>query len=210
VGIRLETVSIEPMFSAYLEALRPLFADRPFDVAEENLQARIRGALLMAVSNKFGPLVLATGNKSEIAVGYATLYGDMCGGLAPIGDLVKRRVYELARHLNTLAPRIPERVLAKAPSAELRPNQKDEDSLPPYAQLDRAVELHVDEGLDAPRMVAAGVEPGLAERVVRMVQRAEYKRRQGAPILKITRKSFGPGRRLPIANGWDACQSRRM
>jgi NAD+ synthetase len=210
VGIRLETVSIEPMFSAYIEALRPLFADRPFDVAEENLQARIRGALLMAVSNKFGPLVLATGNKSEIAVGYATLYGDMCGGLAPIGDLVKRRVYELARHLNTLAPRIPERVLAKAPSAELRPNQKDEDSLPPYAQLDRAVELHVDEGLDAPRMVAAGVEPGLAERVVRMVQRAEYKRRQGAPILKITRKSFGPGRRLPIANGWDACQSRRM
>jgi len=204
LGLRLETVSIEPMFSAYLEALRPLFADRPFDVAEENLQARIRGALLMAVSNKFGPLVLATGNKSEIAVGYATLYGDMCGGLAPIGDLVKRRVYELARHLNSLAPRIPERVLTKAPSAELRPNQKDEDSLPPYEQLDRAIELHVDEGLDVPQMVVAGVEAGLAERVVRMVQRAEYKRRQGAPILKVTRKSFGPGRRLPIANGWDA------
>jgi NAD+ synthase (glutamine-hydrolysing) len=201
-GIRLDTVSIEPAFGAYLESLRPVFGDCPFDIAEENLQARIRGALLMAVSNKFGPLLLTTGNKSEIAVGYATLYGDMCGGLAPIGDLVKRRVYELARHLNALAPRIPERVLAKAPSAELRPDQKDEDSLPPYPTLDRVVELHVEQGLDVPELVAAGVECALAERVARMVQTAEYKRRQGAPVLKVTRKAFGPGRRLPIANAW--------
>jgi NAD+ synthetase len=201
-GIRLDEVSIEPAFTAQLQSLAPLFGDRPFDLAEENLQARIRGALLMAVSNKFGPLLLTTGNKSEIAVGYATLYGDMCGGLAPIGDLVKRRVYELARHLNRIAPRIPERVLTRPPSAELRPDQRDEDSLPPYAQLDRAVELHVEEGLDVPQLIAAGVSPALAERVARMVRGAEFKRRQGAPILKVTRKAFGPGRRLPIANRW--------
>jgi NAD+ synthase (glutamine-hydrolysing) len=206
-GIRLDTVPIEPLFTAYLEALRPVFADRPFGVAEENLQARIRGALLMAVSNKFGPLLLATGNKSEIAVGYATLYGDMCGGLAPIGDLVKRRVYDLARHLNTLAPRIPARVLERPPSAELRPDQKDEDSLPPYAVLDRVIELHVDQGLDLPELIASGVERATAERIVRLVEAAEYKRRQGAPILKLTRKSFGPGRRLPIASGWSGAGS---
>jgi len=209
VGLRLQTVPIEPMFAAYLAALRPIFADRPFDVAEENLQARIRGALLMAVSNKFGPLLLATGNKSEIAVGYATLYGDMCGGLAPIGDLVKRRVYELARRLNILAPRIPERVLARPPSAELRPDQKDEDSLPPYALLDRVIELHVDQGLDLPELVAAGIDHAHAERIVRLVESAEYKRRQGAPILKLTRKSFGPGRRLPIASGWSGAGRTR-
>jgi NAD+ synthetase len=202
LGVRLETIPIEPMFAAYLEALRPLFGGRAFDTAEENLQARIRGALLMAASNKLGPLVLTTGNKSEIAVGYATLYGDMCGGLAPIGDLLKRRVYELARHLEGIAPRLPERVLSRAPSAELRPDQRDEDSLPPYALLDAALELHVDEGLDAPGMVARGIDRALAERVVRLVQAAEYKRRQGAPILKVTRKSFGSGRRLPIAGGW--------
>jgi NAD+ synthetase len=201
-GLRLDELSIEPAFAAQLQSLAPLFGDRPFDLAEENLQARIRGTLLMAVSNKFGPLLLTTGNKTEIAVGYATLYGDMCGGLAPIGDLVKRRVYELARHLNHLAPRIPERVLTRPPSAELRPDQKDEDSLPPYAELDRAVELHVEDGLDAPQLAAAGVAPALAERVVRMVRAAEFKRRQGAPILKLTRKAFGPGRRLPIASRW--------
>ncbi|MBN1773465.1 MAG: NAD+ synthase [Deltaproteobacteria bacterium] len=201
-GIRLDEVSIEPAFAAHLASLAPLFGDRPFDLAEENLQARIRGALLMAVSNKFGPLLLTTGNKTELAVGYATLYGDMCGGLAPLGDLVKRRVYELARHLNRLAPRIPERILVRPPSAELRPDQKDEDSLPPYAELDRAVELHVEEGLDAPQLAAAGVDPALAERVVRLVRGAEFKRRQGAPILKVTRKAFGPGRRLPIAARW--------
>ncbi|NMC71616.1 MAG: NAD+ synthase [Myxococcales bacterium] len=201
-GIRLDEVSLEPAFSACLASLAPLFGDRPFDLAEENLQARLRGVLLMAVSNKFGPLLLTTGNKSEIAVGYATLYGDMCGGLAPIGDLVKRRVYELARHINRLTPRIPERVLARPPSAELRPDQKDEDSLPPYAELDRVVELHVEQGLDVPQLVAAGVAAPLAERVARMVRAAEFKRRQGAPILKLTRKAFGPGRRLPIASRW--------
>jgi len=201
-GFRLDEISIEPAFAAHLQSLAPLFGDRPFDLAEENLQARIRGALLMAVSNKFGPLLLTTGNKTEIAVGYATLYGDMCGGLAPIGDLVKRRVYELARHLNRIAPRIPERVLVRPPSAELRPDQRDEDSLPPYAELDRAVELHVEEGLDVPQLVAAGVAAGLAKRVARLVRGAEFKRRQGAPILKVTRKAFGPGRRLPIAGRW--------
>ncbi|MBI5502744.1 MAG: NAD+ synthase [Deltaproteobacteria bacterium] len=201
-GIRLDAVSIEAPFGAYLETLRPLFGDRPFDVAEENLQARIRGALLMAVSNKFGPLILSTGNKSEIAAGYATLYGDMCGGLAPIGDLVKRRVYELARHLNAQRPRIPARVLERPPSAELRPDQKDEDSLPPYAVLDGVIERHVEGGLDVEELVAAGFERALCERVVRMVQLAEYKRRQGAPVLKLTRKAFGSGRRLPIAQAW--------
>jgi NAD+ synthase (glutamine-hydrolysing) len=207
-GIRLDTVSIEPMFCAYLGALKPVFEKRPFDLAEENLQARIRGALLMAVSNKFGPLILTTGNKSEIAVGYATLYGDMCGGLAPIGDLVKRRVYELARHLNSTTPRIPERVLTKAPTAELRPDQKDEDSLPPYATLDRLIELHVEEGFDLPALLAAGIDQPVAERVLRLVQTAEYKRRQGAPVLKVTRKAFGSGRRLPIANGWSGTARR--
>jgi NAD+ synthetase len=201
-GIRVDTVSIEATFGAYLETLRPVFGDRPFDVAEENLQARIRGALLMAVSNKFGPLVLATGNKSEIAAGYATLYGDMCGGLAPIGDLVKRRVYELARHLNAIEPRIPEHVLVRPPSAELRPDQKDEDTLPPYALLDRVIEGHVEEGRDVDDLVAQGFDRALCERVVRMVHRAEYKRRQSAPVLKLTRKAFGSGRRLPIANAW--------
>jgi NAD+ synthetase len=201
-GIRLDRLSIEAPFGAYLETLRPVFGDRPFDVAEENLQARIRGALLMAVSNKFGPLVLATGNKSEIAAGYATLYGDMCGGLAPIGDLVKRRVYELARHLDARAPRIPARVLERPPSAELRPDQRDEDSLPPYALLDRVIERHVEGGLDVEELLGEGFDRALCERVVRMVQLAEYKRRQGAPVLKVTRKAFGSGRRLPIANAW--------
>jgi len=143
-----------------------------------------------------------------IAVGYATRYGDMCGGLAPIGDLVKRRVYELARHLNTIAPRIPERVLTKAPTAELRPDQKDEDSLPPYAVLDRIIELHIEEGLDLPALLAAGIEQPVAERVLRLVQTAEYKRRQGAPVLKVTRKAFGSGRRLPIANAWSGTTHR--
>jgi NAD+ synthetase len=202
LGVRLDTISIEPVFETYLDTLSPLFEGRPFDVAEENLQARIRGAFLMAVSNKFGSLVLSTGNKSEIAVGYATLYGDMCGGLAPIGDLLKRRVYALARHLDGIRPRIPRATLDKPPSAELRPDQRDEDSLPPYDRLDRILQIHVEDGGDERALAAAGIDAATVERVLRMVRRAEHKRRQGPPVLKVTRKAFGRGRRLPIAADW--------
>ncbi|MDI7269121.1 MAG: NAD+ synthase [Myxococcota bacterium] len=202
--IRLETVSIEPMFSAYLDALRPLFlpTGEHLELAEENLQSRIRGALVMAWSNRFGPPALATGNKSELAVGYATLYGDMCGALAPIGDLLKRRVYDLARRLDAARPRIPPATMSKPPSAELRPDQKDEDSLPPYAVLDAVLEMHVERGMDVPGIVASGIDEATALHVVSLVRQAEYKRRQAPPVLKVTRRAFGLGRRMPIAHRW--------
>jgi NAD+ synthase (glutamine-hydrolysing) len=203
LGVPLDTVPIGETFEAYRQALAGLFADTEPGLAEENLQARIRGNLLMAMSNRFGSLVLATGNKSEYAVGYSTLYGDMAGGFAPIKDVPKTLVYELCRWRNASSaaePPIPERVLTKAPSAELRPDQKDTDSLPPYEKLDPVIEAYVERDLGIDDMIAAGIDRELVERVVRLIDRAEYKRRQAAPGVKITPKAFGRDRRMPITN----------
>jgi NAD+ synthase (glutamine-hydrolysing) len=206
LGIRIDTVEITNVFDAYRHTLAELFAGTSENVTEENLQARIRGNVLMALSNKFGPIVLATGNKSEYAVGYSTLYGDMAGGFAPIKDVPKTLVYELASWRNAAAsargetPPIPERTIEKPPSAELRPGQKDTDSLPPYDVLDPLIEAYVEDDLGIDDMVEAGFERGLAERVVAMVDRNEYKRRQAAPGVKITPKAFGRDRRMPITN----------
>ncbi len=202
LGAHIEEIRIEEVFASYQAALQDAFRGTDPGIAEENLQARIRGNLLMALSNKFGGLVLATGNKSEYAVGYSTLYGDMAGGFAPIKDVPKTLVYELARWRNTqgdVSP-IPERVIDKPPSAELRPNQKDTDSLPPYDELDPIVEAYVEEDRSPEEIVAAGADRTLVERVVAMIDRAEYKRRQAPPGVKITPKAFGRDRRLPITN----------
>ena len=199
LGIHAQTIPIEGPFRAYLEALAPAFAGRAADVTEENLQARIRGATLMGLSNKFGWLVLTTGNKSELATGYCTLYGDMCGGLAVISDVPKMLVYELSRHANRAKRVIPERVFTKAPTAELRPNQTDQDSLPPYAVLDAILARYVELDEDPARIVKRGFDAETVARVVRMVDRNEYKRRQMPPGLKVTPRAFGAGRRLPIA-----------
>jgi NAD+ synthase (glutamine-hydrolysing) len=205
VGVRLDVLEIGDVFSGYLDVLRETFRGTKEGVAEENLQARIRGNLLMALSNKFGSLVLATGNKSEYAVGYATLYGDMAGGFAPIKDVPKTLVYELAKWRNAIGgaqtPPIPQRVLDKPPSAELRPDQKDTDSLPPYEVLDPIIEAYVEDDRSPEDIIAArGLDPKLVDRVVEMIDRAEYKRRQAAPGIKITPKAFGRDRRLPITN----------
>jgi len=202
LGIRLDVLPIEEAFRAYLAALADLFAGTQSGVAEENLQARIRGNLLMALSNKRGGLVLATGNKSEFAVGYSTLYGDMAGGFAPIKDVPKTLVYELARWRNARGgdPPIPQRVLDKPPSAELRPNQKDTDSLPPYDVLDPVIEAYVEDDRSPEEIVEAGADPEIVHRVVAMIDRAEYKRRQAAPGIKITPRAFGRDRRMPITN----------
>jgi NAD+ synthase (glutamine-hydrolysing) len=202
LGIRIDVVPIERPFSAYLNVLAPVFSGTEPGVAEENLQARIRGNLLMALSNKFGGLVLATGNKSEYAVGYSTLYGDMAGGFAPIKDVPKILVYELSRWRNARSepPPIPDRVLDKPPSAELRPGQKDTDSLPPYEQLDPIVEAYVEDDRSPEEIATAGFDPQLVDRVIELIDRAEYKRRQAAPGIKITPKAFGRDRRMPITN----------
>ena len=205
LGVRLDVLEIVDVFSGYLDVLRETFRGAKEGVAEENLQARIRGNLLMALSNKFGSLVLATGNKSEYAVGYATLYGDMAGGFAPIKDVPKTLVYELARWRNAVGgpetPPIPQRVLDKPPSAELRPDQKDTDSLPPYEVLDPIIEAYVEDDRSPEDIIAArGLDPKLVDRIVEMIDRAEYKRRQAAPGIKITPKAFGRDRRLPITN----------
>jgi NAD+ synthase (glutamine-hydrolysing) len=195
-------IPIEPMFASALETLEPVFRNCAPDVTEENLQARIRGTLLMALSNKFGWLLLTTGNKSELATGYATLYGDMAGGFAVIKDVPKTLVYELARWRNEQpgGPLIPESVLTREPSAELRPDQRDTDSLPPYAVLDPILERYVEEDWSVPELVAAGHDEALVRRVVGLVDRAEYKRRQAAPGVKITARAFGKDRRLPITS----------
>ena len=200
LNIRFEVIPIGDIFASYLQSLHPVFADRAPDVTEENVQARVRGGLLMALSNKFGALVLTTGNKSEIAVGYCTLYGDMCGGLAVISDVPKTLVYRLALYVNSRAPVIPLSTIEKPPSAELRPGQKDSDSLPPYDVLDTILEAYVEDN-QAPEAIAAeqGYDPDLVRQVARMVDRNEYKRQQAAPGLKISAKAFGYGRRYPIA-----------
>ena len=181
------------------ETLQPIFAGRKEDTTEENIQARLRGVILMALSNKFGSLLLTTGNKSELAVGYCTLYGDMSGGLAVISDVPKTMIYRLARWLNREKKIIPESSITKAPSAELRPNQTDQDSLPPYEILDAILDLYVVEGKTASEIIAAGFEEATVRRVIRMIDFNEYKRRQAAPGIKVTSKAFGMGRRVPIA-----------
>ncbi len=200
LGIRYELITINDLFEEYTRALGPLFEGTKPDTTEENIQSRIRGTLLMSLSNKFGSLVLTTGNKSEMAVGYCTLYGDMVGALAVIGDLVKTRVYAICRWLNRAGEVIPPAILEKPPSAELRPDQKDTDSLPPYEVLDPIVEAYV-ERYETPEQIAAanGFPLGLVQQVVRLIERSEYKRQQAAPVLKVTSKSFGMGRRFPIA-----------
>jgi NAD+ synthetase len=200
LGIRFELIPISGLFNEFTQALGPLFAGRKPDSTEENIQARIRGSLMMALSNKFSALVLTTGNKSEMAVGYCTLYGDMVGALAVIGDLVKTRVYQVCRWLNREGEVIPAAILEKPPSAELRPDQKDTDSLPAYEVLDPILEGYV-ERYETPEQIAQanGFPLELVQQVVRLVERSEYKRQQAAPVLKVTSKSFGTGRRFPIA-----------
>jgi NAD+ synthase (glutamine-hydrolysing) len=199
LGIGFEVIAIQPVFHEYRKVLAGAFAGLPEDVAEENLQARIRGSLLMALSNKFGHLVLSTGNKSELAVGYCTLYGDMAGGLAVISDVPKTTVYKLAGYINRDRERIPRRTIGRAPTAELRPNQKDQDSLPEYEILDGILRLRVEEQMSIEEIVAQGFETSVVRDVVDMIQKTEYKRRQAAPGLKVTNRAFGTGRRIPVA-----------
>jgi len=200
LGIRFELLSITEIFQSYRKVLQNVFAGCKEDATEENIQARNRGALLMALSNKFSAIVLSTGNKSELGVGYCTLYGDMVGGLAVISDVPKTMVYRLSRYVNSRRPVIPQASLEKPPSAELRPDQKDSDSLPPYEILDAILEDYVEDSHAAEQITAdRGFDLALVQRVIRMVDRAEYKRQQAAPGLKISPKAFGIGRRFPIA-----------
>lgn len=206
LGIEFLSIPIDPIFEQYLKTLKPHFKDLPADITEENIQARIRGNILMALSNKFGWLVLTTGNKSEMSVGYATLYGDMAGGFAVIKDVPKTLVYELSRHINEKEgyPVIPERVLTKKPTAELRPNQTDQDTLPPYEVLDPILKAYVEEDRSLAEIVNMGYPRRLVKRVINMVDRSEYKRRQAPPGIKITPRAFGKDRRMPITNHYEA------
>src|ERR1039458_5155146 len=199
LGIHTLTLPISDIMQTYDGVLADAFRGRAADVTEENIQSRIRGNLLMALSNKFGSLLLTTGNKSEISVGYCTLYGDMNGGLAVIADLPKMMVYRVARWRNRRKPDIPEATLTKAPSAELRPGQTDQDSLPPYELLDQILELHVEQCRSAEEIVAQGFDEATVRRVLHLVRTAEFKRKQAAPVLKVTSRAFGMGWRMPIA-----------
>jgi NAD+ synthase (glutamine-hydrolysing) len=202
LGIRLDTVPIEGIFTEFLSALGQIFGDAPANVAEENLQARIRGTTVMALSNKFGGMVVAAGNKSELAVGYATLYGDMAGGFAVLKDVYKTMVYDLARWRNSGDEVIPEAIMEKEPSAELREDQKDSDSLPPYDVLDDILFKYIEEDMTSSEIIASGRDPEVVRRVTTLVDRNEYKRRQSPPGVKISPKAFGRDRRLPITNGF--------
>jgi NAD+ synthase (glutamine-hydrolysing) len=201
LGIQILSLPISPIMETYESALSGAFQGYKPDVTEENIQSRIRGNLLMALSNKYGALLLTTGNKSELAVGYCTLYGDMNGGLAVIADLPKMMVYRVARYRNRRKPDIPESTLTKAPSAELRPDQTDQDSLPPYEVLDQILELHIEGSESAEEIIAQGFDEKTVRRVLRMVRNAEFKRKQAAPVLKVTSRAFGTGWRMPIARG---------
>ena len=204
MGVNYKNIGIEPIYNAFMAALDDEFSGYPADTTEENLQARSRGVLLMAISNKKGYLVLTTGNKSEMAVGYATLYGDMVGGLAVLKDVSKIMVFELSRYRNTLSEVIPESVITRPPSAELAPDQIDEDSLPPYSILDQILERYVENDESAEQIIAAGFESEQVYKVLRLVDLSEYKRRQAAIGLRLTERGFGRDRRYPITNGWKA------
>jgi NAD+ synthase (glutamine-hydrolysing) len=208
LGIELVTIPIQKSFESYLTMLRDAFGKRPADVTEENIQARIRGNTIMALSNKFGWLVLTTGNKSEMSVGYATLYGDMAGGFAVIKDVPKTMVYELSSYMNIRAGRtlIPERVIVKAPTAELKPGQTDQDTLPPYDVLDPILKAYVEDDRSLDEIVAMGFKKGLVKRIIEMVDRSEYKRRQAPPGIKITPRALGKDRRMPITNRYESNQ----
>jgi NAD+ synthase (glutamine-hydrolysing) len=199
LGVKFETVPISPVYEAYIKSLKPHLGEREADITEENIQARIRGNILMALSNKLGHLVLSTGNKSELAVGYCTLYGDMSGGLSVISDVPKTMVYELARYINRQSLLIPQEIVDKAPTAELRENQTDQDTLPPYEVLDQILHYYLDEHYSMEDILRLDFDPETVSWVLRTVDRNEYKRRQGPPGLKVTSKAFGTGRRMPIA-----------
>ncbi len=202
LGVEYRSISIEPVFDAFMAQLSEEFAGLEVDQTEENIQARSRGVILMAISNKKGSLVLTTGNKSELAVGYCTLYGDMAGGFNVLKDVPKTLVYQLARYRNSLAPVIPDSVITRPPSAELAPDQKDEDSLPAYPVLDRILELYIEQDQSAARIIEQGFSPEDVYHVIRLVDINEYKRRQGAIGVRITRRGFGRDRRYPVTNGW--------
>ena len=202
LGVAYREISIEPAFEALLDSLEVSFEGCQADVTEENLQARVRGNMLMALSNKFGWMVLATGNKSELAVGYSTIYGDMCGGFSPIKDCLKTRVYDLSTYRNTISPAIPQAVIDRPPSAELAPGQLDQDSLPEYDLLDQILYHYIEQDWSIADIVSAGFDETVVRRVAAMVIRNEYKRRQGAPGVRITSKAFGRDRRYPITSGW--------
>jgi len=202
LGIEYRVIPIEGMFQSYIESLAPQFKGLPMDTTEENIQARIRGNILMALSNKFNAIVLSTGNKSELAVGYCTIYGDMCGGLAVISDVPKTMVYKLAHWINREKEIIPQHSITKTPSAELRPNQSDQDTLPPYEILDGILKAYIEDLKEFDEIVALGYDAAVVKNILTLIDRNEYKRRQAAPGLRVTSKAFGFGRRLPIAQGW--------
>jgi NAD+ synthase (glutamine-hydrolysing) len=202
MGVAYQVIPIEPAFEAFLDMLSETFAGTRPDITEENIQARCRGIILMAISNKRGRMLLTTGNKSEMSVGYATLYGDMAGGFAPLKDVPKLLVFRLARWRNRDGEVIPQRVIDRPPSAELRPDQKDTDSLPDYAILDGILALYVEQDRSVDEIVAAGYDRPVVERIARLVDRNEYKRRQAPPGVKITRRAYGRDRRYPIVNGF--------
>jgi NAD+ synthase (glutamine-hydrolysing) len=204
LGIEMRTIEIEPAFSAFLEMSAPSFVGLEADLTEENLQSRVRGTTLMALSNKFGWMVLTTGNKSELAVGYFTLYGDSVGAYAPIRDVFKTSVYALCEYVNVRAGHeiIPRSTITKPPSAELRPDQRDDQSLPPYDVLDPILELYVEQDLTAAEIAAMGFDATLVERIARLVDVNEYKRRQGPPGVRVSTKAFGKDRRMPMTNGY--------
>lgn len=202
LNVKYSTISIEPTFAAFLESLAPEFANTAVNIAEENIQARCRGVLLMALSNKFGKLLLTTGNKSEMAVGYATLYGDMAGGFAPLKDVYKTLVYQLAEYRNSIKPVIPARIIERAPSAELRLDQTDQDSLPPYPVLDEILQRYVEQDQSVNEITAAGFAEPIVHQILQLVDKNEYKRRQAPPGVKITSRAFGRDRRYPITSGF--------
>jgi NAD+ synthase (glutamine-hydrolysing) len=202
LGVRYDVLSIEPMFESTLAVLKDVFAGLPPDTTEENIQARCRGVLLMAISNKTGKMVLTTGNKSEMAVGYATLYGDMAGGFAPLKDCAKTLVYQLASYRDAISPAIPQRVITRPPTAELRDNQKDSDSLPPYDVLDAILEAFIEKDFSVEQITALGFDRATVVRVLQMVKRAEYKRRQAPPGVRVSIRAFGRDWRYPITSGY--------
>jgi NAD+ synthase (glutamine-hydrolysing) len=204
MGVEYDSISIEPMYREFMQALAPSFAGTQVDTTEENLQSRCRGVLLMALSNKTGAMVLTTGNKSEMAVGYATLYGDMAGGYGALKDVYKTDVFKLARYRNQLSPVIPERVITRQPSAELAPDQVDEDSLPPYDELDDILQRYIEADESADAIAQAGFDAEVVKRITRLVDINEYKRRQAPVGVRVSQRGFGRDRRYPITQGWRA------